>query len=266
MRYAVVGDPVSHSLSPTMHMAGFRSLGIDATYGLIETPVDRFASIVSKLRNGSLDGVNVTMPHKHNAFMAADVVGASVARLAAANTIVSIDGELRGYNTDIDGVQHALSTIALAPDAPVHVLGAGGAAGAAILASDGARPLSIASRTPERASNLLERLRVDATVYPWEAGPEGAIIVNATPIGMHEEHLPFGIVESSIGLIDMAYGDATTPSVQKAVKIGVPYADGIVMLAGQAAKAFEIFTGIIVPVEVLERAARGRSPFDTTFS
>jgi shikimate dehydrogenase len=257
MRFGVVGDPVAHSRSPVMHTAGYTYLGIDAVYELIETPTDAFASIVARLRDGSLDGVNVTMPHKQNAYAAAESVDATVERLGAVNTLIFDDDELRGFNTDIDGVQHALSRLELASDTPVHVLGSGGAAAAAVVTTLDTRHVSISGRHRQRVSELLKQLGSTAPILPWGSSPEGAIVINATPLGMHGEELPPGIVESSVGLIDMPYGDAPTPSIRIAESNGIPHADGLVMLSGQAARAFRIFTGADVPVGVLEAAARG---------
>lgn len=256
MRFGVAGDPVSHSRSPAMHMAAFRHVGIDASYDFIETPADGFPDVVGLLRNASLDGVNVTMPHKRNAFVAADVTDAVVDRLEAVNTLVVRDGVLSGFNTDIDGVQHALSRLELPPDTPVHILGAGGAAAAAIVAVGTGRLVSISARSPLRTGQLRMQLRASAAIVPWGSVAEGVIVINATPVGMHGEHLPPGVVESAAGLVDMAYGSVVTPSIRTAASLGIPHADGLVMLAGQAAEAFHIFTGEQIPVGVMEVAAR----------
>jgi shikimate dehydrogenase len=239
-----------------MHTAGYRRLGIDATYELLKTPPDQFPSVEAELRKGTLNGVNVTMPHKGNAFAAADVVDETVDRLKAVNTLVASDGVLTGFNTDIEGVIHALATLDLPSDTPVHVLGSGGAAAAAILATEGERLVSIAGRSQHRVGDLRRQLRVSAAIVPWDALPQSAIVVNATPLGMHGESLPAGVLAAATGLIDMAYGDEPTPAVLEADRMGIPYADGLVMLAGQAAEAFRLFTGHRVPADIMETAAR----------
>lgn len=241
-----------------MHTAGFRYLGIDGVYESFETPLDGFGSIVSMLKSGSLDGVNVTMPHKQNAYAASDVIGETVERLGAVNTLVAADGVLSGFNTDIDGVFHALSRLELPSDTPVHVLGSGGAAAAAVVAVEGDRAVSVSGRGEQRVATLLRRLGSDAEISPWGTEPGGAIVINATPLGMEGEDLPPGIVETATGLVDMAYGEAATPAIAMAQTLGIPNADGLVMLAGQAVGAFRIFTGEDVPVDIMEAAARGR--------
>ena len=256
MRFAVVGDPVSHSRSPSMHMAGYRHLGIDAVYSLLETPADAFASVEAKLRDGKLDGVNVTMPHKHNAFAAADTVDETVRRLRAVNTLVASDSVLSGFNTDAAGVLHAMARLQLPINTPVHVLGSGGAGAAAIIAAEKTRHVSISGRNERNVVDLRRQLGSETAVLPWGKSSEGTIIINATPLGMAGETLPAGILVSAAGLVDMPYGEEPTPAVRDAERLGIPYADGLVMLAGQAAEAFHLFTGHQIPVDIMETAAR----------
>lgn len=256
MRFGVVGYPVAHSRSPAMHTAGYEYLGIDAVYELLETPSDGFPSIEAGLRNGTLNGVNVTMPHKGHAFAAVDNVDESVDRVGAVNTITVTYGLLTGFNTDMDGVLHAMAHLQLPPGTPVHVLGSGGAAAAAIVAATKTGPVSVSARNEQRVTDLLKRIGTDAMVVPWGSWPEDTIVINATPLGMNGEPLPERILEGATGLVDMPYGEEVTPSVMTAQSLGIPYADGLVMLAGQAVEAFRLFTGHRVPVEIMETAAR----------
>ncbi len=240
-----------------MHTAAYSYLGIDATYELLPTPRDRFGDVVSQLRDGSLDGVNVTMPHKLHAFEEADTVDGPAVRLGALNTLVVRDGRIEGFNTDLEGVRIARSRLGVEPRTSVHVLGSGGASAAALIAMEGTGPMSISSRDPRKAEDLCRRLGIDATVAPWGASVPGAIVVNATPIGMAGEALPKGLVEESVGLIDMPYGRSETPAVGLARRLDIAHVDGLVMLAGQAREAFTIFTGRDVPLDIFESAARG---------
>ncbi|MCL1587868.1 MAG: hypothetical protein M3092_05580, partial [Actinomycetia bacterium] len=148
-----------------MHEAGYEHVDIDAVYELIETPTERFGEVVAMLKDGSLDGVNVTMPHKHTAFVAADVVDNALGRLGAINTLVVRNGAIAGFNTDIDGVKHAISRLELPPDTAVHVLGSGGAAAAAVIATQGTRPVSMSGRSGQRTEELRQRLDSDAAVF-----------------------------------------------------------------------------------------------------
>jgi shikimate dehydrogenase len=255
MKFGVVGDPVSHSRSPAIHRAGFAAVGVDATYDFLPTPPDGFATIVERLRTGELTGVNVTMPHKDHAFDAADTVSASAARTRSVNTIVREHGVLAGYNTDVDGVRYALRIVG-EPESRVLILGSGGAARAAIVALEHL-DITVATRRRVSAEEASSATGVDVAVVPWGSGVPGAVIVNATPVGMHGEGLPAEVVTQASAVIDMAYGDDVTPAVAWARDHGVPVADGIDMLVGQAATAFAHFTGHEPPLEAMASAARG---------
>jgi shikimate dehydrogenase len=239
-----------------MHNAGYRYLGIDAVYEFLPTSSNEFPGVLSAMHDGMLNGVNVTMPHKHRAFAAADSADAAAGRLRAANTMTILDGVVHVYNTDVDGVRHAFDRIGVNRNMSVCVLGSGAAAAAALVALEDRPSIFISGRSSERAMSLCDQIRVDATVIPWGDVAAGSVLVNATPVGMQGESLPQGVVEASTGVLDMAYGAKTTPAIATAIHLSIPHADGLVMLAGQAQRAFKLFTGKDVPIRVLERAAR----------
>lgn len=255
MKFGVVGDPVEHSRSPAIHNAAYAALGIDAVYVLLETPTDAFASIVGRLRSGDLDGVNVTMPHKGNAYDAVDHHTEGALRTGAVNTITVTQEGLVGTNTDIAGVRHAFDVADPDDAAPVLVLGAGGAASAALVATE-QRDLFVSARSTGAADAARARTNVTGNIVPWGDPVPGAVVVNATPLGMHGEHLPPAVIEAASGLIDMTYGASPSPGISLAVARGLPHADGLDMLIGQAIEAFTIFTGIEAPTQVIIEAAR----------
>ena len=257
MRFAVVGDPVSHSRSPAIHNAAFEALGIDATFNYRCVPFDRFADVVEDLRAGDLDGVSVTMPHKRNAYDATDSLSEQAIRTGAVNTIVVEDERLVGYNTDIAGVEHAIRSIENGSDATVLILGYGGAAAAALVAAEG-RPIHVSGRDDSKTDLLIERVGVKAQAIAWGVPVPMATVINATPLGMAGEHLPDGVIERAGGFLDMTYGAQRTPSYSNALALGLPAADGLTMLIGQACKSFELFTGRVPSIFVMEQAARDR--------
>ncbi len=257
MNFAVVGDPIEHSLSPEMHLAAFAFAGIEASFERWRVGPSGFPEVVSALRTGQLDGVSVTMPHKRNAYEAADDLSPEAARSGAVNSVVRAGAVLRGFNTDIAGVRHAFSLLGVQTEAPVRILGSGGAARAAAVALEG-HTLLVSARRREAAAELATSTAVPAEWVPWDEGRAGCVIVNATPLGMHGEVMPPQLTEGAVGVIDMAYSDAPTPLVSDAIERAIPVADGIDMLAGQAVEAFRRFTGIRVPATVFERAARAR--------
>lgn len=255
MRFAVVGDPIEHSRSPAIHNAAFKHLDIVAEFVFMHVDADDFGRVVEELRAGELDGVSVTMPHKHNAFEAADRRSDTAERSGAVNTLIVEDGRLIGYNTDIAGVKYAMDAAGTDAGAPVLVLGYGGAASAALLAVEGAK-IYLSGRDVKRAAEFVGRMGVDATVLPWGTPIQAATVINATPLGMAGESLPDGVVERAGVLIDMAYGVARTPAVALSIALGIPAVDGLTMLVGQAAEAFKLFTGQEAPTAVMEDAAR----------
>jgi shikimate dehydrogenase len=257
MRFGIVGDPVGHSLSPAIHTAGFRTRNIEASFDFIPTLSGDFGTVEAMLRSGDLAGVSVTMPHKTHAYEAVDIRTDLADRTHAVNTITAAVGVLTGTNTDVAGVRFAI-TAADAGSGPALVLGAGGAAAAALVALDGRR-LFVSSRDQAAAGDVIARTGVNGVIVPWGEGVAGAAVVNATPIGMHGEELPFGVLAVASAVIDMAYGPNETPAVAYAAAHGLGHADGIDMLVGQALEAFTLFTGAKAPIEAFYEAARGSS-------
>ncbi len=253
-QYAVVGDPVAHSLSPAIQQAAFDVLGIDANYSAIRIHTDEFPDLIEQIRSGRLAGVNVTMPHKRTAFELADEVVGDAAHARSVNTLVRTDGRVLGMSTDIPAIRSEWSRKGL-PEGTALILGSGGAAAAALVALSAFR-LYVSARAPEKIGPLLERTGSAAVAVPWAEPVPGAVIVNATPIGMRNESLPPGLLAESDGLFDMAYGPLPTPAITTTRTLGLPAVDGIEMLVAQAALSFEAWTGAIAPFEVMLSAAQ----------
>ncbi|MEA2009145.1 MAG: shikimate dehydrogenase, partial [Actinomycetota bacterium] len=116
------------------------------------------------------------------------------------------------------------------------------------------RTVMISGRRPEAAADLLARVRVEGTVVPWGEGIDGAVVINATPLGMKGETLPEEVLARASGFFDLTYGSAESPSVARARTLGIPVADGRDMLIAQAAAAFGIWTGVAAPVDVMRAA------------
>lgn len=241
----MVGDPVDHSLSPVIHAAAFRVAGIAATYVRLRVDGEGMAEVVADVRRGGLDGLNVTMPHKALAARLVDHTAGSARRTGAVNTVTRIGERLVGHNTDVVGVITAWGASDLPTDAPVVVLGGGGAAAAVLVALHrmGAATVRVTGRRPEALAALVTHLGVAATVEPLErVDGRGAVVVNATPLGMHGEPLPVDVTGAA-GVFDLAYGADRTPAVAAASSAGVPVVDGVTMLVAQAAESFRLWTG-----------------------
>lgn len=252
MRLALFGDPVEHSRSPAIHEAALAAMGLDGRYEVRRVDRAGLAGACAEVRDGTLDGANVTMPWKAEAAAACDNLSTEAARIAAVNTLVGSDGILHGHTTDVTGLRAVLGRF---PEAAVVVLGTGSAAAAALVAAEGRRA-TLVGRSRERAEALVARVGAVASVSDWGDIPGRGLLVNATPLGMNGEALPERWEEGKVGLVDLAYGPAVTPAVALARRIGIPVADGLDVLVAQAALSFELWTGLPAPVEVMERAAR----------
>jgi shikimate dehydrogenase len=255
VRLVLLGDPVEHSRSPAIHNAALAAAGIEGRYTARRVGEQGVYLACSEIRAGSLDGANVTMPHKRVAAVAADRLSPAAERSRAVNTLLLEGGEVVGENTDVGGVLRAWEKAGLPHDAPVLVLGGGGAAAATLVALEGA-DLSVATVPAGDGAALAEMVGIEAPEVAWGRVIDGAVVVNATPLGMAGERLPAGVVEAAAGLLDFPYGAETTNAVKTAQKLGIPAADGIDILVAQASLSFSLWTGVGAPVEVMELAAR----------
>lgn len=253
MRLVVLGDPVEHSRSPAIHTAALAAVGIEGTYSARRVDDAGMALAVDEVRYGRITGANVTMPHKRLAFELADRTTEGAMRSGAVNTLTRSEGEVWGYNTDIDGIRAVWATREFPVDAPVLVLGAGGAAAGALVALAD-RSVAISGRRRNAAADLLEQTRAGGSVVPWAESLPGAVVVNATPLGMEGESLPEGVMAAASGFFDLTYASVESPSLRRAREAGLPTADGKDLLLAQAAVSFEVWTGIPAPAAVMRAA------------
>lgn len=250
---------MSHSRSPAIHTAALAAAGIDGTYEAIRVPDEEaFRTVVERLRRGDLDGCNVTMPHKALAASSVDHLTPSAGRAGSVNTIVRTRGELVGHTTDVTGLRRLWSERDFPTDRPVLVLGTGGAAAAACLAAQGST-VYVSGRRPEAVVELARRSGLPLVALPWGAAVVEAVVVNATPLGMHGESLPGRIVALSVALCDLTYGGGTTPAIRDASAAGKKVIDGLDVLVAQAADSFRLWTGRPPSVDAMTAASRKHS-------
>ena len=230
-------------------------LGIDGSYVARRVRAGELGGVIAELRNGSLDGVNVTMPLKTEAAALADVLTDEAGESGSVNTMRLRSGVVEGHSTDVVASSRAFSDERFDQSAAILILGCGGAAAAAVIGADG-RDLYVAARKIERASALVERVGGGAGVIPFGVGVSGALVVNATPLGADGERVPEAVVATASGIVDLPYGPKATLTVAGARAVGLPYMDGVEFLVLQAAASFEWWTGTPAPIDVMARAAR----------
>ncbi|MEP6623735.1 MAG: shikimate dehydrogenase [Acidimicrobiia bacterium] len=256
---AVIGAPVRHSRSPAIHNAAFAATGLDWVYVALEVASGAGYDAIRSLPTLGIAGVNVTMPHKADAARACDELTDAAARLGSVNTVVvRPDGTLLGDSTDGEGFLRAVADAGLEPAGrSVVILGAGGAARAvgAALVGAGAR-VTVAARR-DRAAEEVAAAVEGVTAAPWPDGPlPGAdVVVNATPIGMGDNHdIP---LEPSAGqwVVDLVYHPLETPLLARAAACGAHPVGGLDMLVHQAALSFERWTGVAAPLDAMRAAA-----------
>ena len=266
----LLGDPVAHSVSPAMHNAAFRALGLPGHYTTRHVPPERLAEAVTELRHEEYRGANVTIPHKEAALSLVDDVAPDAAAIGAVNTIVRDGTRLHGDNTDAAGLLAALEgDLGIVPyGVRILLLGAGGAAraAAAALLSHGPASLTIYNRDRARAERLATAMdaryggRVRAASHA-EALVEGAdvdLIVNATSAGLDGVSLPLSGLQPRPGaaLYDMVYTPTPTPLMRELAARGTTVADGLSMLVAQAVASFALWTGQTPSTDVMRAAAR----------
>ena len=266
----IIGDPIEHSMSPLMQNAAFEAAGIDWVYVPFQVERESLKAAIDGVRALNLRGLNVTVPHKVDLMPYLDSIDPVAQRIGAVNTIVNQAGHLRGCNTDASGFVHALETGGVdVAGQRVIVLGAGGGARAVAysLADLGAVPV-IVNRTGERAALLARDVSSDTGVdASWSAlsshaleelAAAAALMVNTTSVGMSprtgESPCPPSIMRRDLVVCDIVYNPLHTTLMRDAEAAGARTISGVEMLVGQGARAFELWTGLNAPIDVMRRA------------
>lgn len=269
-RLAVLGQPIAHSLSPRMHSVAFAALGLDGewSYEAIELSPEGFAGGVAELRERGFRGANVTVPHKEAALALADDASEAARSIGAANTLSFAPGGVRAENTDAPGLIAALP-------GPVEgkravVLGAGGAARAAVWALLGAgAAVDVRNRGSERAAALVADIggRAVSADGPVDLAAYD-VLVNATSVGLAkpgaDPRVPgsdlkmLGVeadgLDEHLILVDMVYGTEPTELVAAGSSRGARVVDGLEILVRQGAISFQIWTGLEPPLQTMRNA------------
>ena len=253
--FAILGNPVAHSLSPAMQNAAFRALGIQAAYVPLACAAEDVRPLIQALtRSGG--GGNVTVPHKEAAARAVGVCRDLAEVVGACNTFWGENGGSVGDNTDVKGVLEALHDLA-APQAPWLIAGTGGSARAAVVAAR-ERGVGVAVTSRDEGRRREFESWISSRGVALVPNSECRVLINATPLGLKAgDPLPIApdIAPRAEVALDMVYGAEETPWIRAMRPRVRRAADGRAMLVAQGAAAFECwFPGRRAPVEVMRAA------------
>ena len=254
--YAVLGDPVSHSLSPVMHNSAFAHIGYNGVYLAFNVKDRDLASAISGIKALGIKGASITIPHKVAVVEFLDEVDEKALKIGAVNTIVNRDGKLFGYNTDCLGATDALLEKTGIKDKDVVILGSGGAARAIGfgIVSEGGR-LTISGVLKDEGENLAKDLGVDYYHLSEFRNIDCRILINATPVGMTPDTEAMPIQSEDLNkdmvVMDIVYNPIKTRLLKEAEDIGCITVDGASMFVYQGAAQFEMWTGKKAPVNIM---------------
>lgn len=255
--FAVLGDPVSHSLGPLMHNTAFSDLGYNGVY--LAFRVKDIGKAVVGIKALGIKGASITIPHKVSVMDFLDELDDTAKKIGAVNTIINRNGILTGYNSDGLGVVKALIEKTTIKDKQVVILGAGGAAraiGFAII-SEGGR-VTVINRTPFKGEELARDLGADFQPLSKLNKTACHILINTTPVGMMPDIDTMPVrkqdLDKTMVVMDVVYNPLKTRLLRAAEKIGCQTIDGVSMFVYQGVFQLELWTGMKAPVEVMKKA------------
>ncbi len=257
----IFGYPIEHTLSPLMHNAAFTALGLDICYIAFRVSPEDLPDAVRAVRCLNLLGVNTTIPHKEKVMPLLDEIDSEASFIGAVNTIVNSKGRLTGYNTDGRGFISSLTEEGISIDKKeILIIGAGGASRAiSYYLSEKASKLFLYDTDRPKAEKLAADLgKIRNNVFlPARVEDTGSpgIIINATPLGLGpDDPLPLNpvLIRPDMAVCDLVY--KKTKFLQEAEKRGAKTMNGSGMLLWQGVLAFELWTGVKPPVDVMRKA------------
>jgi len=256
--FAVVADPVRHSVSPHVHNRAFQSRRIDAVYVPLLVSPNQLRDFFQFAHDLPLSGFSVTIPHKRRIMRYLDYVDPLARRIGAVNTVVRKAGKWRGSNTDAEAVSGPLAKLVNLQKATALIIGNGGAArGAACALADAGTKVALTGRNPDRVRALARLVNGEPMSHEQVMLRHFDIVINATPVGMWPNcnESPFeGPIPGEI-VFDMVYNPLETTLIRCAREQGKQVVPGLKMFIEQAVRQFELWTGETAPRSAMETAA-----------
>lgn len=272
--YAVIGHPISHSLSPIMHQTALDHFGIDAEYIALDLPHSQLREFIPWCNHDNFLGCNITIPHKEAFNRIVDEIDPFAQSVGVVNTLVKKKYKLIGYNTDVFGFLEPLSPyIDDLEHSRAIIFGTGGASKAVKVAleSEGYEELIFISRRPNQKKITSDRSDIKVLDYnQWQAfADEADLFVNTTPVGMYpntdDTFLRNGEAELFTGKIcyDLIYNPLQTTFLKQASQYAAATINGLDMLIHQGSKSFELWTGHTFPVDKIHEKLINQLQFDS---
>ncbi len=265
--FAVIGKPVSHSLSPAMHNFIAGEMGHDIVYTALHVEPENVCRAIDGIRVLGISGVNATSPHKYSAFDMVDIVDEDAKKYGSVNTIVNREGVLYGYSTDGPGLKMSMHRCGISvKNKNILVLGAGGVSAPVciMLATEGAHTITVKNRTVSRVDALYDTVK---NACGYEINKEYLkelrydIIINCTSLGMeHNKDMcpvsDFSVFDGAEAAVDLIYKPAETVFLHEAAKRGVKTLNGLGMLVYQGIIAYEKFMDCVLPEDMGEKVEK----------
>ena len=247
-KYLVIGNPISHSLSPKLHNYWLKQNNIDAIYDKIKLEEDEIKEIIQDIKKQKITGCNVTVPFKKKVIPFLDTLSFEAEKTQSVNTIIFEKGNLIGHNTDIAGFDKAIKALNFnMKNKNVLILGAGGVVPSIIFAliKMEVSKIVISNRTREKAENLRNQFK-SLEVIDWGTMCNFDVIINATSIGLNDEFLTldFSNVSNNKLFYDVIYNPSETNFLKVGKKLGNQIENGKMMFIYQALEAFNLWHDI----------------------
>ncbi len=249
-KYLVIGNPIEHSLSPRLHNYWFKENNIDAVYEKKKLEEADIQGIISEIKNGKIEGINVTVPFKKSVIPFLDELESFAKETQSVNTIYKKKNKIVGDNTDVEGFKHALQRIKYdVKGKKIFILGAGGVTSSIIFALKKleASSIMLSNRTQEKAENL-KKIYPDLDLVEWGNIKNFDMIINATSLGLKaNDKIPINYEQIGSGKLfyDVVYNPTKTNFLSEAEKCGNQIENGKMMFFYQALLAFEKWTGLL---------------------
>ena len=248
-KYLVIGNPIQHSLSPLIHNYWIKKNSINAIYEKKKLEKENLKNLISKVKDGKINGINVTIPFKKDIIPYLEKLTLEAEHTQSVNTIYLNNNKVTGHNTDIDGFRLAIQDIKFdISKKHILIIGAGGVVSSIIYAliKMNVSKISLINRTKEKAQNL-KKLFKDLNIINWDEIQSFDMIINATSVGLNindELNLDFSKIKNNKFFYDVIYNPSETNFLKNGKTLGNKTENGKKMFIHQAAQSFKIWHGI----------------------